>query len=294
MGIKEKAVQEKFSKTREFQPFVKWVGGKRNVLNQLLENFPKDFNNYHEPFLGGGAVFFELYSRGLLDGKTVYLSDINSELINAFEMVKKSPNKLLTQLEKYRKQHNKEFYYQIRALDRTGNFLELSKLERATRFIYLNKTCFNGLYRVNRNGQFNTPMGSYKNPNIVATDRILNSSKALQNVNLRSIPYNKIIKDVSKDDLVYFDPPYYPLNKTSKFTSYNENQFLDDKQYELYELSKSLDKKACYVVQSNSDTAFIKDLYTEFNVQAIIMASRAINSNAQKRQKIQELFISNY
>jgi DNA adenine methylase len=270
------------------------VGGKRNVLNQLLENFPETFQNYHEPFLGGGAVFFELYSLGLLEDKKVYLSDINSELINAFEMVKKSPHKLLTKLERYKKQHNKEFYYQIRALDRTGEFANLSKLDRATRFIYLNKTCFNGLYRVNRKGQFNTPMGSYKNPNIVDIDRILNSSKALQNVILQCTPYNKVIKNVSKNDLVYFDPPYYPLNKTSKFTSYNENEFLDDKQQELYKLSKSLNKTACYVVQSNSDTNFIKDLYQEFNVQAIIMASRSINSNVQKRHKIKELFISNY
>lgn len=279
--------------TKQYQPFVKWVGGKRNILSQLLAHFPKQFNNFHEPFLGGGAVFFELFSLGLLEGKKVYLSDINSELINAFNCVKSTPEELLDNLEVYKAKHNKEFYYQIRALDRTESYAQLSDIERATRFIYLNKTCFNGLYRVNKKGQYNTPMGSYKKPKIVDRERILNSSIALQNVIIRSIPYSDTLKDAQKNDLVYFDPPYYPLNKTSFFTSYNENEFLDDKQQELFKLTQALDKLGCHVVQSNSDTEFIRELYQQFNIQEL-MANRHINSNVKKRQKIQELFISNY
>ncbi|WP_428086619.1 DNA adenine methylase [Candidatus Thioglobus sp.] len=165
----------------QVKPFLKWAGGKRGLIEQLFSKFPTDFNNYHEPFLGGGAVFFELYSRGMLKDKKAYLSDINSELINAYNVVKNNPNKLIANLELYKKSHNKAFYYETRALDRLESFKSFSKLKRATRFIYLNKTCFNGLYRVNSKGYFNTPIGSYKNPNIADKEAILNASKALQN-----------------------------------------------------------------------------------------------------------------
>ena len=136
--------------TKKYQPFIKWVGGKRGLLTQLLEKFPKNFENYHEPFLGGGAVFFELYSKGLLKNKKIYLSDINSELINTYNVVKNNPVDLISNLEIYKEKHSKDFYYETRALDREDKFLKTNELERATRFIYLNKTCFNGLYRVNK------------------------------------------------------------------------------------------------------------------------------------------------
>jgi len=279
--------------SKKYQPFLKWVGGKRALLTQLLEKFPKEFENYHEPFLGGGALFFELYSQGLLKGKKVYLSDINSELINTYNVVKNNPHELISGLENFKEQHNKEFYYKIRALDREDDFLKMSALERATRFIYLNKTCFNGLYRVNKKGYFNTPIGSYKNPNIADYDTILSASEALQNATISNKTFSEVINNVNKNDLVYFDPPYYPLNVTSNFTSYSENDFLDDKQKELFDLFEELDKKNCFVLHSNSDTNFIKNLYQQHDIH-FVQANRFINSKSNGRGKINEVLIRNF
>jgi DNA adenine methylase len=275
---------------KKYQPFIKWVGGKRGLLVQLLEKFPKDFKNYHEPFLGGGAVFFELYSRGLLEGKKSYLSDINSELINAYNIVKHIPNELLINLERYKEKHSKEFYYKIREKDRNKNFKKLSEIERATRFIYLNKTCFNGLYRVNKKGYFNTPIGSYKNPNIVDVDVILSASKALQDVTILHQSFHKILDYTKKDDLVYFDPPYYPLNTTSNFTSYDSSCFLKNEHFELFKIFNKLADKKVKVIQSNSDTNFIKQLYKKYDIN-IVQANRFINSKSNSRSKITEVLI---
>jgi len=277
---------------KQYQPFVKWAGGKRGLLKQILPLFPKEFNSYYEPFVGGGAVFFELFSRGLLKDKRVILSDINKELINTYKVIRDTPCKLIKELEKYKKQHNKEFYYKIRELDRKEDFSKLSNLEKATRFIYLNKTCFNGLYRVNKKGYFNTPIGSYKNPNIADKDVILSASEALQDIEILHQPFNKILKYANRDDLVYFDPPYYPLNDTSNFTSYNSNCFLEDKQFELFEVFDALTDRGVKLVQSNSDTDFIKDLYKKYDIQ-IVNANRFINSKSNNRGKITEVLIRN-
>lgn len=277
---------------KQYQPFIKWVGGKRGLLGQILEKFPTKFENYHEPFLGGGAVFFELYSRGLLRNRKVYLSDINGELINAYKVVKNSPDKLIDNLESFKRQHNKEFYYKIRELDRKGDFKKLTDIQRATRFIYLNKTCFNGLYRVNRKGYFNTPIGSYKNPNIADRDTILNASEALQNAIISNKPFNEVVNNAREGDLIYLDPPYFPLNKTSNFTSYDENSFLEEKQKELLEVFEILDKRGCFVLHSNSDTEFIKDLYQGYNID-FVQANRFINSKSSGRGKISEVLIRN-
>jgi len=279
--------------TKQYQPFIKWVGGKRGLLEQILPLFPKKFNNYYEPFVGGGAVFFELFSKGLLKNKKIILSDINSELVNSYNIVKNNPFELIAKLEKYKEQHSKEFYYQIRELDRKEDYKNLSNLERATRFIYLNKTCFNGLYRVNKKGYFNTPIGSYKNPNIVDHNVILSASEALQNVIIKHQSFKEILKETKKDDFVYFDPPYYPLNETSNFTSYNSNCFLEDEQFELFEVFEKLSDKGVKVVQSNSNTKFIKDLYKDYNVK-IVHANRFINSKSNGRGKITEVVIRNY
>lgn len=275
---------------KQYQPFIKWVGGKRGLLSQILEKLPKQFENYHEPFLGGGAVFFELFSRGLLKDKKVYLSDINAELINTYLVVKNNPNKLINNLEEFKKNHNKEFYYQTRELDRQENFKYLSDIQRATRFIYLNKTCFNGLYRVNKKGYFNTPIGSYKNPNIADKDTILSASEALQNAIILNQPFHKVINNANKNDLVYFDPPYYPFNLTSSFTAYHENEFLDDKQKELFSIFEELDRKKCLVLHSNSDTEFIKNLYKKYDIN-FVQANRFINSKSSGRGKINEVLI---
>ena len=272
------------------QPFIKWVGGKRGLFKQILPFINNNFKNYHEPFLGGGAVFFELFSLGLLQDKKIFLSDLNSELINAYKVVQNIPNDLILNLENYKKNHSKEFYYKIRELDRKSNFQELSEIERATRFIYLNKTCFNGLYRVNKKGFFNTPIGSYKNPNIADKETILSSSKALQNVILLNQSFEKVINIVQKDDLVYLDPPYYPLNATSHFTSYDSNIFLDHQQKELFQIFQELEQLGVQTLQSNSDTDFIKNLYKDYRVNTVF-ANRFINSKANNRGKISEIII---
>lgn len=276
----------------KYQPFVKWVGGKRGLLSQIIPLIPKEFNNYFEPFVGGGAMFFELYSLGLLKNKNVYLFDINSELINAYNVVKNNPIELITSLKTFKEKHSKEFYYEIRALDREKNFLKQSDIYRATRFIYLNKTCFNGLYRVNSKGYHNVPIGSYRNPNICDEEVIYSASEALQTAIILNASYKDVLQYASKNDFVYFDPPYYPLTPTASFTAYNENTFLEKEQIELFEIFKELDKMSCKVMHSNSDTNFIKELYSEFSVGEI-QANRFINSKSNGRGKISEILVRN-
>ena len=279
--------------TKQYQPFVKWVGGKRGLLEQILSLFPKKFNDYYEPFVGGGAVFFELYAKGILKNKKVILSDINGELVNTYNVIKNNPFELIAKLEKYKEQHSKEFYYQIRELDRKEDYNNLSNLEKATRFIYLNKTCFNGLYRVNKKGYFNTPIGNYKNPNIADRNVILSASEALQNVTIKHQSFKEVLKEVKKDDLVYFDPPYYPLNNTSNFTSYDSNCFLENEQFELFEVFDRLSDCGIKALESNSDTKFIKDLYKDYNIK-IVNANRFINSKSSGRGRITEVLIRSY
>ena len=279
-------IQENIS----YQPFIKWVGGKRGLLSQIVPLLPKKFNNYFEPFVGGGALFFELYSMGLLKNKNIYLFDINSELINTYIIVRDFPIELIKKLENFKKLHSKEFYYEIRAWDREENFNSLTPLKRAARFIYLNKTCFNGLYRVNSKGQNNVPMGSYKNPNICDINVILSASKALQNVHILNTSYKDVLRYASANDLVYFDPPYYPLTQTANFTSYSENEFLDKEQIELFKVFKELSDRKCRVFHSNSNTEFIKNLYKDYEIVEIL-ANRFINSKSEGRGKISEVLV---
>ena len=207
-------------------------------------------------------------------------------------MVKNSPDELINQLDNYKERHTAEFYYKTRQIDRMTEFLDLTDIQRATRFIYLNKTCFNGLYRVNQKGYFNTPIGSYKNPNIADRDTIHSASEALQYTTISNKPFGEVMDNTSKDDLIYFDPPYYPLNATSSFTAYNENEFLEVEQNELYEVFDKLDKAGCYVLHSNSDTQFIKNLYIDYEIN-LVQANRFINSKSSGRGKINEVLIRN-
>jgi DNA adenine methylase len=282
--------QSNFTK---YQPFIKWVGGKRSLLSQIIPLIPKEFNNYFEPFVGGGALFFELYSQDILKDKQVYLFDINSELINAYNVVKNNPFELIKNLQEFKEKHSKEFYYDIRAWDRKEDFLGKGDVLRATRFIYLNKTCFNGLYRVNSKGYHNVPIGSYKNPNICDELVIYSASEALQKAIILNTSYKDVMKHTSKNDFVYFDPPYYPLTQTSSFTSYSEFSFLDKEQIELFEVFKKLNKKDVFVAHSNSDTDFIKKLYDEFHIEEI-QANRFINSKSSGRGKISEVLARNF
>ena len=266
---------------------VKWVGGKKQLLSQFESLFPKKFNNYFEPFAGGGAVAFYLIKTR--NPKKVFLSDINAELIDAYNIVKNNPEKLIKLLEQYKENHNKENYYDVRAKDPKL----LSELERAARFIYLNKTCFNGLYRVNLKGGFNVPMGNYKNPAIANNKDLTEIASLLKNVQVEIKQFHEGVETAEEGDFVYFDPPYYPLNRTSNFTSYNKDSFLEKEQIKLFETFRKLDKKRVKVMLSNSDTDFIKNLYKDYN-QTFVQARRMINSNAKKRGAINELVVTNY
>lgn len=272
------------------RPFIKWVGGKRGVLSQILPYVPKNFNNYFEPFVGGGALFFELYNLGLLKKKKVYLFDKNEELVNTYKTVKNSPEKLIKKLREFEKKHSKEFYYEIREMDRKEDFKNFDPVLRSARFIYLNKTCFNGLYRVNKKGYFNVPIGRYKNPKICDEEAILSASGALKNATVKAADFSEVLNYAEKSDFVYFDPPYYPLNRTSNFTSYTDGEFLEEEQIRLYEVFKKLSQKGVYVLESNSDTEYIKNLYKEFEIN-FVNVNRFVNSKANGRGKIKEVII---
>ena len=276
-----------------FRPFIKWVGGKKGLISQLMPLLPSNFNNYFEPFVGGGALFFELYSLGKLKNKKIYLFDINEELINAYKVVQQFPSQLLDELKKFQQKHSKEFYYEVREWDRNENFKNFDEVLRAARFIYLNKTCFNGLYRVNKKGYFNVPMGRYKNPKIFDEELIMNASYALKNAKIEVADFSKVLEFAQVNDFIYFDPPYYPLSDTSNFTSYTDLVFLEKKKKRLYQVYKELDKKGGFVMESNSDTEFIKDLYKEYKIDIVYM-HRFINSKKEGRGKISEVVIRNY
>ncbi|MDD2796588.1 MAG: DNA adenine methylase [Candidatus Pacebacteria bacterium] len=270
------------------KPFVKWVGGKRQLLNQfkLLNLYPpKGFNplkaRYYEPFVGGGAVFFDLLP------KNAFLSDLNRELMTTYNEIKNNVEDLIHSLRMHKIE--KEYFLKIRAFDVNM----LSDLEIASRFIYLNRTCFNGLYRVNKKGQFNVPFGKYKNPLICDQDNLRKVSKALQGIELKVGSYSEILTSAKKGDFVYLDPPYYPLSKTSSFTAYTNQCFLEKEQVKLRDTFLELSEKGCFVMLSNSDTPFTRKIYSEAKITKVY-AGRMINSNALKRGKISELVITNY
>jgi DNA adenine methylase len=269
--------------------FVKWAGGKKQLIEQFKPFFPETINRYFEPFVGGGAVAFYIIEHK--KPKEVYLFDINDELINAYNVVKNNVEELINLLKKYKKKHNKNVYYKIRAEDPTL----LSDISRAGRFIYLNKTCFNGLYRVNSKNQFNVPIGDYDNPGICQEEDLKEISKLLKGVNIQRLSFEKVLDYAKKGDFIYFDPPYYPLPNTPSFTSYQKGSFLEEEQKQLAEVFKKLDKRGCKVMLSNSDTQFIKNLYREYKPNfKFVKATRMINCNATKRGKINEMVITNY
>ncbi len=266
------------------KPFVKWAGGKRQLIKILKKYVPSDFNVYFEPFVGGGALLFEI-----MPEKAVII-DINEELINSYNVIKNNVEKLIEDLSKHK--NEKDYYYKIRAL----NPEELDPVKRASRFIFLNKTCFNGLYRENSQGKFNVPFGKYKNPKILDEENLLAVSKYLNENDIKIIQgdYKEVLKFAQKEDFIYFDPPYYPLNKTSSFTKYNKYDFTEKDQIELAKVFKELNKRGCYLLLSNSNTDFIKKLYKEFDIIPV-NANRFINckGNLRKKQNI-EIIIKNF
>ena len=275
------------------KPFVKWVGGKRQLLKQFRdlglyppEGFNATKNTYFEPFVGGGAVFFDLLP------KKAVLSDLNNELVATYNVIKNNVNELIDSLKKYK--HNKEYFLKIRAQKAEG----LSDIAIASRFIYLNRTCFNGMYRVNSRGEFNVPFGDNKNPLICDEVNLRKVSASLQKVTINHADYKNVLKKAKKGDFVYFDPPYYPINKTSSFTAYTKDSFLDKEQIELRNTFYELHKRGCFVMLSNSDTPFINKIYSELKDRKIkinkVQAGRAINSKGTGRGKITEVLVTNY
>jgi len=276
------------TKSRVIQPFLKWAGGKRQLLPEIRKYIPKRMGTYYEPFLGGGAVLFDLQP------KKAVINDINSELINTYLVIKNNVDELIEDLRKH--ENTSDYYYKIRDLDRDKNrFSKLSDVEKASRLIYLNKTCFNGLFRVNSQGQFNVPFGRYKNPNIVnefvlrAVSHYLNNNE----VKILNGDFADAVSSAKKGDFVYFDSPYDPVSETASFTGYTLGGFSKDEQIRLRDLFVDLDKRGCKVLLSNSATEFIKDLYKDYRIE-IVSATRNINSIASKRGKIDEVLVMNY
>ena len=271
----------------KLRPFLKWAGGKGQLLPELAARLPQSFGAYHEPFVGGGALFFELASRGMLS--QAYLSDMNQPLIDTYTAVRDQAAKVISTLRQHQIKHDRDYYYRVRALDSA----RLSPAGRAARVIYLNKTCYNGLYRENKSGQFNVPLGQYKNPTICDEDTLRAASRALRGVDVAQRSYTSVLDRVEPGDFVYFDPPYHPLSATSSFTSYDRNGFAEDDQRKLRDVFATLARRGVYVMLSNSDTPLIRELYAGFNIERVY-ASRSINSKANGRGKIAELIICSY
>lgn len=266
--------------------FVKWAGGKKQLIEQFKPLFPEKINRFFDVFVGGGAITFFIIKN--YKPKEVFISDINEELINTLNIIKTDVENLIIELKKLKSLHSKEFYYKIRAEDTKL----LSNLKRASRFIYLNKSCFNGLYRVNSKGGFNVPIGSSKNPLICPEEDLRKISQLLKNAKIEVKQFYEIEKEIKKGDFIYFDPPYYPLKRES-FTTYTKEVFLEKEQERLAKLFKDLDKKGVKVMLSNSDTKFIKDLYKDYPIK-IVKANRMINCDGKGRGKINELVVTNY
>lgn len=274
-------------KNKLIAPFLKWVGGKRQLMSAIKELIPKNYTIYYEPFIGGGAVLFDLQPPKAI------INDFNEELINVYQTIKENPEKLISNLKTHKNESN--YFYNLRVLDREENFKNLSSIKKASRVIYLNKTCYNGLYRVNNSGEFNSPFGKYKNPNIVNETTIKAVSKYLNtnDITILNGDFEEAVKGIKTGAFVYFDPPYYPVSESSNFTGYIQGGFDMHEQVRLRDLCNRLNKKGVRFLLSNSATQFIEDLYKDYKI-SYVKANRSINSNAKKRGEIDEVLIRNY
>jgi len=276
------------------RPFLKWAGGKRQLVPEIKERYlPKNYNTYYEPFLGGGALLFELQPEHAV------INDSNSELMNCYEAIKTVVDELIEDLSKHK--NEKSYFYEIRDLDRVPGGLaayqkETSAVQRASRIIFLNKTCYNGLFRVNSQGQFNVPFGRYKKPNFLEPEVLKSVSNYLNNnqVKILNTDFGEAVQSARKGDFIYFDPPYDPISDTASFTGYNINGFDQKQQERLKKTVDDLTHRGCKILLSNACTDFIRDLYGDEYTVDIVSASRAINSNTLKRGKIDEVLIRNY
>ncbi len=276
------------------RPFLKWAGGKGQLLPELMRRLPARFGHYHEPFVGGGALFFHLWNSGLLRHGAI-LSDYNAELISCYQAVRNHVEELIEAL----LLHNpygtdKEYFYSVRAWDRQPGFDQRPMVERAARTIFLNRTCYNGLYRLNNKGQFNAPFGHYKKPLVVDPDNLREVSRALQHVELHSGDFGRVAEHARRNDLVYFDPPYVPLSATASFTAYTHQGFTEAEQKRLAALFAKLAWRGCYVMLSNSYTDLARELYAGQPVHERLFASRKINCDGKKRGDVEELIVCSY
>lgn len=306
--VDKRATRFEKEATVALKPFVKWVGGKSRLVDELEKILSADtervFTKYVEPMVGGGALLFDILSK--YNFEKIYISDINAELINAYVVIKNNVNVLIKRLTEIQllflsmdENGRKYYYYSMRDKFNSLKLNELSRVEKAALFIFLNKTCFNGLYRVNRKGQFNVPMGAYKNPCICDEDNLRNASKALQNVEIVCGDFSLSKSVIDKGSFVYIDPPYRPISETSAFTSYNIDSFDDNEQIRLAQFIDEINKTGAKIVLSNSDPQninsedrFFEELYKSYTIKKI-EASRMINSKSDGRGKIKELLICN-
>jgi DNA adenine methylase len=274
------------------RPFVKWAGGKRQLVEELLRSRPRKYHRFIEPFIGGGALFFALRPAN------AYISDINEELINIYTVVRDNVDALIAELkkheEKYRGGDPQEYFYAVRNVDRKAGYARLSRVRKAARLIFLNKTCFNGLFRMNSRKEFNTPFGFYVKPAIVDENNLLACSKALATADIAAAGFDHVLNIAQKGDFVYFDPPYVPLTSTANFTSYTGEGFDLEMQTRLRDVCDELDAKKVKWMLSNSYTDFVLGLYQEKYHIRRVEASRAINCKADKRGKVAEVIVTNY
>ena len=272
------------------KPFVKWAGGKRQIIDKLKQYIPDEFNTYYEPFVGGGALLFEL------SPKNAVINDSNKELMNVYSVLcnEEKFKKMCSVLNSYEANHSEEFFYELRNKDRhKKTFNRLSDYTRAARTIYLNKACFNGLYRVNSKDEFNVPFGkktkvnTYDGSNLITVSNYL----TMNNVKIQCVDFEESVKTAKKGDFVYFDPPYD--SDTATFNSYTEEGFGKDEQRRLATVFKDLDERGVYVMLSNHNTILVKELYKDYHIY-VIEAKRNINSNGKKRGKVEEVIITNF
>lgn len=271
------------------QPFTKWTGGKRQLLGELRSYMPETYGRYFEPFVGGGALFFDLAP------EQAVINDFNEELINAYRQIKNNPAELINLLIKHKENNSKDYYLALRSADRDGRISRMTGVERAARILYMLRVDFNGLYRVNSKNQFNVPYGRYKNPKIVDVDLLYQISEYLNenDIEILQTDFAEAVKDAQTGDFVYFDPPYIPLNETSSFTSYTHEGFSYEEQVRLRDTFKELTERGVYAMLSNSSSPLVEELYKDFNIY-FVEAQRTNGAKSSSRGKISEIIVTNY
>jgi len=292
---KQKPLPKKTSATSFPIPFVKWAGGKRKLAPLLIETFPQEFNplkhRYFEPFIGGGALMFALgnpESELHISGKNLFINDMNPELTNTYEVIRDNVGALIKELEILSRKINEKTFYEIRAT------VPRSKVARAARFIYLNKTCFNGLWRVNSKGEFNVPFGKSKNPSLFNEENLRACSKRLKGSTISNQSFEKAVRKARKGDLVYFDPPYIPLSPSASFSAYAKEGFGLNEQQLLAETIFELNQKGVYVLLSNSDTPLTRKIFKRVLTLRRILMARTISSSGSTRNPVYEVLGMNY